>query len=281
MPETEGYFELKEECLFWLAILRDHGQFMYLAFPPSEKADAKEAQYYAGVFADLRQRVAGGLPEKLLSEIRNRVEDFRKYQQDVLHRLLTCSVGFNLPPLVLEETIDEAREFLLILDHVIPEKNPVLQDMHEHLMWLWNFTAHADAILMLLDPVEAIILTRAREFKKLFMALFYKAYSYGKMIKSRPECLANLIYLNREATTTSQEFIEYMGKLKCDVEECRVLGILPALLLDHMIREAHYYIGKIRGECPKDSASSGTGADSVAALGAATKKLRLWPAKNR
>ena len=176
-----------------------------------------------------------------------------------MRRTSTCSVAFNLPPLILEHTIAEAREFLLILDQIIPEKNVVLQDMHEHLLWLWDFTGHADIIMLQLDPTEEVILTGAREFKKLFMALFYKAYSYQKMIKPQPEPLSNLVYLNRQATEISKDFIDYMAALKKDVEKCEVLGILPALLLDHMTRETYYYLSKINAGCQETPGAPSAG----------------------
>jgi len=245
MLECPTRFNLREESLFWLEILRDHSEFMYLAFPPSEKADAKEAKHYTGVFSDLRKQAADRFSDKLLQEIRNQAQAFHSYQQCVLSRQLVCQIGFNLPPLALEETMAEAQEFLLILDQIIPEKNAALQDMHEHLLWLWNSTAHADVILAQLDPTEAILVTKVREFREVFAALFFKAYSYLKMIRPQPEPRPSLSYLNRQAAATAKDFIKYLAVLKEDVEKCKVLGILPALLLDHYMRETHYYLEKI------------------------------------
>lgn len=259
MLESECRFDLRDESVFWLGILRDHSQFMFMAFPSSEKTAAQTAKNYEKVFSDLQKQVTSRFSDKLAQETVGRVEEFRCFQQDVLNRQLRCGISFNLPPLILEHTIAEAREFLLILDEVIPERNAALQDMHEHLLWLWDFTGHTDIIMLQLDPTEEIILTKAREFKRLFMALFYKSYSYQRMIKPQPDLLSNLAHLNRQSTQTSQDFIDYMALLKKDVEKCEVLGILPPLLLDHMIRETCYYIGKIKTRCPGPTDPAGAG----------------------
>lgn len=239
------------ELYFWTGIIRDHAEFMLTALSSREPQTITSAQYYKNIFISLRNEVkklvetqAAAVPALLINQCITALTNFISFQRFVERRQLECCIEINMTPSSINFMLNEADEFYqaLCLIQVQVPVNRVMENIHLHRIWLMDASGHAQAIGRNLDGVETGFIKRAEAFIMKFQELYLKAEMLGKALERA--CLTDgaLEELNREAKVEINKFICLQEELLKLRKECRVLGIITPLVLDHMIREEKYYL---------------------------------------
>lgn len=243
---------LGEKLRFWTAIMRDHTQFLLTNLAPIEREVVSEAVEFRRGYLDLYQELknASAEPDEALAALSERArrltEDFAAYKEKIRDRQLTCRVHINQPPTFTQHMINEAEEFLAVLEEQV---GAGLQElMAQHLLWLPDASGHAAFIAAGLDPREAQLVETAMDYKRAFDHLYLRADEIDSMLGQSPTMLDVVARLNDNIIEQVEAFQEFLLYLRDQMRQCRILTFLIPLVPDHMAREAQYYLEHVVSE---------------------------------
>lgn len=264
-----------EEVKFWLEIMREHALFIKMGLPCESTSLISEAESFYKEFGALYNRAEKIASEKkfveLVDNALDTVAEFLRFKRHLLQQVLLCKLIGNNPPLFLDHMAREA-EYVLALFGKIKEchsKNYHLSKARENVFWLRIMADHTKFIEGHIDPSERIIMNMVRDFSTEFDNLFLQANDFYSMLQhpsqlplvtvsSKKKCKKKhqyttttcLPHLNppvygrfihdvRSATLRLRDFKKALYNM---VENCRIASILPALLADHVRREADHFL---------------------------------------
>jgi hypothetical protein len=230
------------EQRFWLAILKDHCQFIYDALSPRETQEIQTASTLFQTFAQLAERAETAD----LEECSEAARQLREFKLHLLCRLLTDQFSFHLPPTFINHMVNELDEYLRILSCLQRgEAPPPLHPLHHHLLWLPDAAGHAEGLQINTDGVEKKIKEKQHHFIKTFEAFYIKAVELTGYLRTQLQTFPALTRFNKEVEL---EIILFQSFLKELVEmglTKEMLGTIAPLMADHMYREECYYLHKL------------------------------------
>lgn len=243
--------DIRNELEFWTRIMKDHSTFQYNSLAPSETEAIDVALYFMNLFETLHLEVLANQTSvsELINQSRTAVTQFIDYKRFLLAGLMTCNMKIKMTPTFINHMINEAFEFLRVLnlaDRTIPFNN-VIENLRLHNIWLPDASGHASSLAADLDPTETNFILEANEFSKRFDSLFKKAYEMYTMYERTRLNDGAIRYFNEEVTNALTEFISFLEKVEDMRDECSIFssGILSTEKLRHMMLEEGYYIYKI------------------------------------
>jgi hypothetical protein len=182
-----------------------------------------------------------------LQEACHVVLQFRSFQLGIVNLQLTGGIPINLPPGALNEMLDEEDEYLRIVN--TGQRGSGMNEaaflIHQQLLWLPNFAAHAALVRAQLDPGEANLFVVYNHYAKIFQDMANKTMELRGLMRDNLQLVPALAQATRESGEITQEFIGALEKYRENRSTARVLAISPPLLADHFIREAGYYQAEI------------------------------------
>lgn len=236
-----------EGVKFWLRIMQEHAFFIKSGLPCDQTEFLDEAQAFYQEFESLRLRAERAQSDKRFTELVNDtqalVKEFYTFKRKLLHLMLECKLGGWNFPLLLDHTAREAEYFMRLLDKV--KGNKTVQNggtkAEENTFWLRIMADHAKFISHLLDPSEANLIATANAFAEEFDDLLLQGRDFSSMLHNYPEVAAfkRFVQDTRAATVRLRDFKRAAEEM---IVECRLVGIIPALLADHVRREADHFL---------------------------------------
>lgn len=236
-----------EEVKFWLRIMQEHAFFIKAGLPCDQTEFIDEAQAFYQEFESLRLRAERVQNDKKFTEMVNDtqvlVKEFYIFKRKLLHLMLECKLGGWNFPLLLDHTAREASYFIRLLDKIKNNKTLVNggSKAEENTFWLRIMADHAKFISHLLDPSEANLIATANAFSEEFDDLFMQGRDFSSMLHNYPEVAAFKRFMQdtRAATIRLRDFKRAAEEM---IVECRLVGVIPALLADHVRREADHFL---------------------------------------
>jgi hypothetical protein len=236
-----------EELKFWLRIMEEHAQFIKAGLPCDNVVLIEEADNFQQEFAELRaraERVQGQRQfAELVDDTQTVVGDFYRYIRRLLHMVLTCQlIGHNFA-LLLDHMSREA-EYLLMLLATLGSGRPLYQSAgaREVAFWLRLMADHSEFIVHRLDPSERTMVETAEAFAAEFDSLYLQGRDFVSMLRGATDevpAFRRFLQDVRVSTIRLRDFERAAEKL---IAECRLVGLIPALLADHMRREADHFL---------------------------------------
>ena len=236
-----------EEVKFWLRIMQEHALFIKAGLNCDQTEFIDEAQAFQQEFESLRLRADGVKSDRkftdLINDIHCLVKEFYIFKRKLLHMMLECKLaGWNFP-LLLDHMAREAEYFMRLLDKI--KGNKVLINggtrAQESTFWLRIMADHAKFISQLLDPSERNLINTAIAFSEEFDNLFIQGRDFSSMLHGYPEVPAFKRFMQdvRAATVRLRDFKRAAEEM---IVECRLVGLIPAVLADHVRREADHFL---------------------------------------
>lgn len=248
-------FDVRKEMEFWTGIMRDHGDFLYNSLSPSEEEAVKKSKAFMNLFDQLHKEVkeiteniSNTNLDNMISRNIDALNSFIKFKEEILTRILRCSIKINLPPTFINHMLNEAMEYYRVLclaQHRAPF-NAVLENIRLHKIWLRDASGHAASIAADLDPNETELMEEAKSFQRLFSNMFNKAYEMYTMYERTGLQDGILGHFNLQISKVMEGFIKYLEEIKSLRVGCEILGFLPPIIPDHMIREENYYLYRVK-----------------------------------
>lgn len=236
-----------EQVKFWLRIMHEHALFIKAGLPCDQTDYIDEAQAFYQEFESLRSRADRVQSERKFTELVNDtqvlVREFYTFKRNLLHMMLECKLGGSNFPLLLDHVAREAEYFLRLLDKIKGSKVPVNggTKAQEESFWLRIMADHSKFMSHLLDPSEYNLILTANAFSEEFDNLFMQGRDFSSMLQGYSEVAAFKRFLQdaRAATVRLRDFKRAAEEM---IVECRLVGIIPALLADHVRREADHFL---------------------------------------
>jgi hypothetical protein len=236
-----------EEVKFWIRIMEEHAVFIKSGLPCDNGDLIDEAQSFYQEFVSLRTRAERLQNDKKFMELVNDTQcllkEFYTFKRDLLHRMLECKLGGYNFPLFLDHMAREAEYFMRLLDKIKCGKVALSGGVkaQENIFWLRIMADHAKFISHLLDPSERNLIETANGFSQEFDNLYLQGRDFSSMLQCYPEVASFKRFLQdvRAAVLRIRDFKRAAEEM---IRECRLVGLIPALLADHLRREADHFL---------------------------------------
>ncbi|MDF2634146.1 MAG: hypothetical protein K0R78_1020 [Pelosinus sp.] len=236
-----------EEVKFWLRIMEEHALFIKSGLPCDHEDLIDEAQSFYQDFGALRTRAERLQNDKKFMELVNDTQallkEFYTFKRDLLHRMLECKLGGYNFPLLLDHMAREAEYFMRLLEKIKNGKMALSGGMkaQESVFWLRIMADHAKFISHLLDPSERNLIETANGFSQEFDDLYLQGRDFSSMLQGYPEVASFKRFLQdvRAAVLRIRDFKRAAEEM---IRECRLVGLIPSLLADHVRREADHFL---------------------------------------
>lgn len=236
-----------EELRFWLTIMKEHAVFIKNGLPCGCTELRDEAQAFCEEFAMLLERTKHAQSDKKFNELVNdakcTVKDFCKFKRGLLEDILICKIQGHSYPLFIDHMAREAEYVLMLLDQMKSGKIPLTtaSKAQETLFWLRLMADHTKFIVHLLDPSERILICTAEEFAREFDDLYLQGRDFGSMMHLCREVNSFRRFL-RDVRAAVMRLRNFKKATHDMIADCRMLGLIPAELADHVYREAEHFL---------------------------------------
>ncbi len=237
------------EHLFWLEILKNHGQFIRDSLVPTEKEDIEKAQTFINKFSDLHKQVS------LLNEsnavsfaitAEEATAELKKFKLSIIRRQLFGKIGIHLPPTFMNHMVNELEEYQNVLSYLKKgEAPPIFHELHHHLVWLMDASGHAGAINDNMDGVEKRLKEKSHLFTQHFDQFYLKAVELTGFLRTNVQSFPSLNRFNNDVEVEMNLFKTFLRELEEMELSAEVLGTFTASMADHMAREEQYYLTKL------------------------------------
>lgn len=236
-----------EEAKYWLEDMREHALFIKNGLSVANADLISEADDYYRRFGELLKTANTLNGEKkykvFISDSLEVARKFYRFIRRLLRLSLTGRLGGALYPLFLDHMSREALYAIQVLERLCEGKQCYYKTsmVREMLFWLRLMADHAKLISHLLDPSETGLIETADEFAVEFDALYLQARDFASMLGAQGDIPAfdRFILDVRAAVTRLRDFNRALYTM---IQENRVIGLMSALLADHMRDEAEHFL---------------------------------------
>lgn len=240
--------------LFWLRIMKEHAIFIAMGLPclkPEliQKANYFEMQYDALLKKWYQRRL---LTEEEVRNLNNQAiylnKNYINYKTEILQYNLTCQTPLqNLYALLIDHIRREAIHFTRELEKLQTGvvDIPGYKIMSEQAFWTRIMADHSKFIVHLLDPSERLFEKQSREFSDLFDDLRCQAVDLKGMIAPSYMVIPTIERFTGQVIDATQKLRDFKKAAKDLTSECKLLGEIPELLADHVLREAEQFLHEL------------------------------------
>jgi hypothetical protein len=233
-----------EEVCFWLHILEDHATFLRAGLLGAYPALADKAKNFHQEIHTLRCRAEQSRKvTDIVCQALPVLMNFYQFQRQILNQMIICQMHSSLYPLQLDHLIRENGYAIRLFEKIsIGPRTIVNTTAQENLFWVRIMEDHTQFMGDLIDPSERNIVATARSFTREFDELYLQGRDFVSLLdRCHQDVPAFLRYLGdtRRALIRLRDFKTMAVELIC---ECRLVGILPQALADHLRREAEHYL---------------------------------------
>ncbi|WP_142415562.1 DUF2935 domain-containing protein [Hathewaya massiliensis] len=166
------------------------------------------------------------------------VREVIDFQNNMLNQVLSCKAFVYMYPSNLKHVIEEAYVYVKLLTKIENRqgKDITLKELiEEEIFWNHIMEEHSEFIRGYLDPSE----------KKLFEVADHFVDEFDKLEDDTKKLLSNPNNIN-QITRRSYNLVTELRNFKKQGTEglllCKIKAIMPALLGDHVTREANHYL---------------------------------------
>lgn len=237
------------EHRFWLQIMGDHSRFIFFSLAPTESEYILTAQEFIILFDQLLEQSHKRLSAAALEELNRKAYEatyrLREFKIELLSMSLTSEIKTHLPPTFFNDMLNELEEYLFILNSLMNGQIPLLHPIHYHMLWLMDAVGHSASIMSEIDFIEKDLTKSANQFEIQFKDLDTKSLTLNGYLRTGMSNFPSLERLNEQANTAINNFMEFLGAIRDQRMDGKILGTLMPLVADHMFREECYYLVKL------------------------------------
>jgi hypothetical protein len=237
------------ETRFWLLITGDHARFVRNALLSSEEEWIEQSEHFITLFdillSQAHDTASAGREDRFFEACYDAALQIRTFFLQILRRQISSTICINLAPTFTSQFARQTEEFLREMEAHKDGDITVLHPLHYHLMWLWTCSVHADAVNVMVDPSERDTLRQFHRYMRSFTNLYLQALEFSDFIKTGLQDFPALSRFNQRVEAAAEEFASDLLKLETASKENKILGSFYPLILNHMYREACFFITKL------------------------------------
>lgn len=254
-----------EEIKFWLKIMQEHTEFIRAGLPIDANDYYDASKEFHRAFTSLLQKAERLKSIKqssaFISEVGGIMEEFQRYQRQLLADRLCCKLSGSLFPFFLDHIIREAKCFSDLLLRIQEGETALRVTSHtrEIVVWLRCMADHTRLICHYVDPSERRIEKMALEFAELFDSLVLEGRDLASMLYCHKGEVRAFHRFLLDVRLDVQRLRDFNKMAEDLINGCRLLGIMNVALAAHMKREAEHCLliialleKEIVKHCPDD-----------------------------
>lgn len=245
------------EHLFWLQIMKEHSEFLSLAIPCEARSLRQQADHLADELDRLlltARSMQGSQDSRWATfafEAQSTVENLGTFKLNLLAMMLRREIVLDLTPTFVNHMVNELEDYLTILHFLSKGQTPLAKSpVPLHLLWLKDGEGHARHIAYNLDYTNSELIHEAQSFADVFLRHFSEATEYRGFSRTCLDHYPSLQRFNLLAAENMQDFCDYLESLRDLLGNASALGSLRVAIIDHMLREACYYLRKLHHADP-------------------------------
>jgi hypothetical protein len=230
--------------------MKEHAFFLSLGFTADQTELIREARHFIPIFERIEEQASSynehtdpEIIRQFNMQVYQAVASIWAYKRKVLGLILSCKIVSNNIPLLVDHTSREAYYFSKRLKELNEGKLIPLPEaiIKENVFFLKIMADHSKFIGHLLDPSERKLVDQARDFSNDFDQLLFQAQDLDHMRpqSETPPLLDQFLDQNRVSVVSLRDFKKTARDL---IEACRIKSNIPALLADHVYREADHFL---------------------------------------
>lgn len=236
-----------EEMKFWLRIMEEHAQFIKAGLPCDSVALIGEADDFQQEFAALLAQAERVQNQQQFGELVGNtqavVDDLFRYIRRLLHLVLTCQLLGNNFALFLDHLSRETEYFMILLA-TMGSGQTLYQaaGAREAAFWLRLMADHSAFISHRLDPSERSLQETADDFTGEFDELYLQGRDFVSMLRGETDEVPSFRRFLQDVRVSTIRLRDFKRAAETLIAECRLIGIIPALMADHVRREADHFL---------------------------------------
>jgi len=248
VTEMKSYQEAAlYEHSFWLQVLRDHARFIQHTLSTEEFELVAQADAFIHTFDTYLQTVCEQHIEDMPAfsqDIGNDVRAFRRMKLSLIESSINDEISIDLSTSFLHHMVTELEEYLLVIGFLGKgEAPPIFHELHHHMLWLTDASAHAGAMENDLD--DAYFQQKSKEFQQHFDQFYVKAAELSQYLKTNLNTLPALVKFNSHIDLERKLFHTFIQEVEEMNLSPNLLNEFAGLMADHMAREEQYYVQKL------------------------------------
>lgn len=237
-----------EEVRFWLDIMQEHAQFIKMGLPCDRTDLINEAQNFIREFDTLSNRAERVQNQnrfnELVDDALDTVREFHRFKRHLLRLKLTCKLAGCTFPLMYDHMAREA-EYVMLLFSKMREGRPALKaaaKTRETAFWVRIMGDHAGLMSHLIDPSERSLVATAQDFHEDFDALLLQSNDFASMLSYNDTDVPSFRRFLLDVQTSTRRLRDFKRAAQEMIAQCRMIGLIPELLADHVRREAEHFL---------------------------------------
>ena len=190
----------------------------------------------------MEARLRCGEPNRVSPELYRRVRELNRtalhlldgliaFKEDILRRVLRCSMFTANYPLLIEHITREAKLYRTFTTALERGDLDVASMKETEMFWNRIMMEHARFIRGLLDPTEDALIKTADTFAQEYATLLARAGEVSNEAMNRQEALKETL-----------RFRDFKAAGAKGTSDCTIRSLILPLLADHVLREANHYI---------------------------------------
>lgn len=181
---------------------------------------------------------------ELVNDAYEEVREFHRFKRHLLRLKMTCKLAGCTFPLQYDHLAREA-EYVMRLFDKMREGRPALKvasQTRENAFWVRIMGDHAKFINHLLDPSERLLIKTACEFGKEFDELYLQSMDFVSMLYYSDNDAPSFSRFLQDVHTSTRQLRDFKRAAQEMISQCKLLGLIPELLADHVRREAEHFL---------------------------------------
>ena len=173
------------------------------------------------------------LNEKAIRATKNLI----RFKSKILNEMLTCTLAYNVYPLLIEHIRREAILFVDILSGLQNNRQVIEMNQlfEEEIFWNRIMEEHSEFIRGLLDPTEEELIKVANDF-----AIKYE--DLNKRVYNSLNNPSNANSITKESIKLTKQIKDFKTQATQGLISCSIRSMISPLLGDHVLREANHYL---------------------------------------
>ena len=234
---------------FWLQVMGDHAIMIYQNLSPLESQIIKQTEEFIRTYNELMTQARTELTDDQVRQLIQRALEttrrFLQYKSNILSKQLTEMIRLSLSTGIINHMINEANEYLYILSQYAADIVPKFSSVHYHVLWLRDALEHSNIIESFTGFPYREVSVQAHNFTNTFEILYSKAFEFNEYMRTGLKYFPAIDQLNTDAYNNYSLFAEFLVDLILKIDKKRIVIPLNMLFIDHMYREACYYLTQL------------------------------------
>lgn len=237
------------ENLFWLEIMGNNARIILFGLHPDDTAEITAARSFITMFDNLHIRASQVKTTDELAKINNEAfaatQKIRQFFLHILDLQVTQSLRMLVKPLIINDMVDLANEYLRILYAFTHDRLPSFDPLDQDLLWLPTFITQSRYVADNVGFYEDGIRQTANQYASVFQNLFNYSLELKGISRIGKRNFPIERKHRRDMERILREYSSFIANIMLNVQRNETPGTLSLEFMDRADRILCYYLRQL------------------------------------